>query len=188
MPMIKDGHLGGYVLNGDSRTFYPELWDKLIEDFEIKSMIDLGCGEGHAAKYFYDKNVEVLAIDGSEKVKDSAVFEPILIHDYTKGIGIPPKDYDFCWCCEFVEHVEEEYIQNFVATFKRCKYVAMTHALPKQGGYHHVNEQEAKYWIKIMMQAGFELIDLAKIEEYRILSHDYFRQTGLVFKRKDYEH
>jgi len=179
--MIKDNHLGGFVLNGDERTYYPQLWETLINDFNIKSLIDVGCGEGHSSYFFHNRFVEVLAIDGSKKVLDSAVFDPIVIHDYCTGPYIPDKIYDFVWCCEFVEHIEEKYIPNFIATFKKAKYVAFSHALPKQGGYHHVNEREPLYWIRIMESNGFEYMEEESLK-YRKLAHDYFQVSGLIFK------
>lgn len=187
--MVKDGHLGGFVEGGDPRCFYPEMWDKLIKDFEVKKVIDVGCGQGHACKYFNDKGIYTVGIDGSEKVLENAVFEPIVIHDFTKG-GMTEElrksiDYDLIWCCEFVEHVEEQYIDNFLEVFSVGKVVAMTHAVPGQGGYHHVNEQEDDYWIKKMDKLGF-IYDLVKTLEYRELAHDYFQKSGLVFIKKDY--
>lgn len=180
MPMVKDEHLGGFVEGGDERCYYPEMWDKLIKDFKAKSIIDVGCGEGHSCKYFEQAGLEVLAIDGSKKVLERNVFEPIVIHDYTKGAYVPDKEYDLVWCCEFVEHVEAEFIPNFFETFKKAKVVVITHALPGQGGYHHVNEQEDDYWIKKMLTIGF-IYDVPKTLEYRELAHDYFQRSGLVF-------
>lgn len=178
--MVKDGHLGGFVAGGDERCFYPEMWDKLIKDFKIKSVVDVGCGEGYSCKYFFDKGLEVLAVDGSELVREKAVFPLINIHDYTKGKYELVKEFDLAWCCEFVEHVEAEFIDNFMATFKGCKVIVMTHALPGQGGYHHVNEQDDAYWIIEMEKAGF-IYDLVKTLEYRALAHDYFAISGMVF-------
>lgn len=179
--LIGDGHLGGFVEGGDPGSYYPEVWDKLIKDFEIKSVIDVGCGEGHAAKYFHDKGCTVFAIDGSKKVLENAVIDNIIINDYTKGkLESWIKDVDLVWCCEFVEHVEEEFLANILDTFTRAGVVVMTHALPGQGGHHHVNEQEDEYWIRKMREIGF-VCDWIKTLEYRELAHDYFQKSGLVF-------
>lgn len=184
MPMVKDGHLGGFVNGGDPRCHYPEMWDKLIKDFGIKSVIDIGCGQGQALEHFKNKGVEGLGIDGSKLVLDNAVFEPIIIHDYTSGPYIPEKIYDLAWCCEFVEHIEEQHAGNFIATFQKAKLVAMSHALPGQGGYHHVNENTDEYWIKKMEDAGF-LFARHRTDFYRTLAHDYFMKSGLIFINKN---
>lgn len=180
--MIKDGHLGGFVLGGDQRTYYPELWDSLITDYKLDSVVDVGCGEGHAAKYFFDKGLNVMAIDGSELVKQSAVFEDIYIHDYTKAPLVLDHDFDLVWCCEFVEHIEEQYLPNFLETFKSGKIIAMTHALPGQGGYHHVNEAVDIYWLNKLAHIGYTC-DWEATQKYRAMAHDYFQISGLIFKR-----
>lgn len=181
--MVKQGHLGGFVEGGDDRCFYPEAWALLVKKFNIKSVIDIGCGQGHALEFFKNIGVEGLGVDGSELVLEHAVFDNIVVHDYTKGAYKPEKVYDLAWSCEFVEHVEEEYIDNFMATFKQAKLVALSHALPGQGGYHHVNENTDAYWIEEFKKRGFvfapELTDAT-----RNLAHDYYQRSGLVFINK----
>lgn len=179
--IIDDGHLGGYVEGGDEGTYAPRLWDALIADYDIKSVVDVGCGEGHSSKYFADKGMNVLAIDGSEKVLTTAVYRPIIIHDYYAGAYIPDRVYDLAWCCEFVEHIDEWYIPNFMATLKKAKIVAITHALPGQGGYHHVNEQDDVYWTLQFKKYGFEYNKAASMK-YRSLNEAlYFPMSGMIF-------
>jgi hypothetical protein len=38
----------------------------------------------------------------------------------------------------------------------KCKYVLMCHAVPGQGGHHHVNERETDYWIERFGENGFK--------------------------------
>ena len=61
---ISEGHLGGYisashpravelgVKDGDSATYAPNLWRWLVDVLGVESVIDVGCGEGHAAAFF----------------------------------------------------------------------------------------------------------------------------------------
>ena len=188
--LIKDNHLGGFIKGGDPRTYYPQLWDKIIMDYKVETMFDVGCGEGYAVEYFQNKGIQASGVDGSKKVLKNKVINNLEIHDYTKGsftinIFYKRRYVDLIWCCEFVEHVEEEYINNFLETFKCGKIVILTHALPGQGGYHHVNEQNDIYWIDKMEKTGFEF-DAVKTMEYRKLAHDYFEKTGMVFINKKY--
>jgi hypothetical protein len=150
-------HLGGSIEGGDSGTWAPELWNFLIDDLSIKSMIDVGCGEGLTIGQFKNRNVEGLGVEGlQESINRSKVKECIIKHDYTKGPVKIDKLYDFCWSCEFVEHVDEEYAMNFIDTFKNAKYLAMTHAFPNQPGHHHVNCQNSEYWIKLLEENNFK--------------------------------
>ncbi len=144
-------HLGGWWTidqpYGDPGTWCPEIWDTLIDYTKITSIVDIGCGRGFSSKYFSDKGLEVTAIEGGSNAIKNSVFNGNLIHhDYTKG-PILKNDYGLAWCCEFVEHVEEKYADNFLADFYRAKYIAMTFADVGQPGYHHVNCQAENYWM-----------------------------------------
>ena len=54
MLMVRDGHLGGYIQGGDPGTWCPHLWSWIVKEFEIRSVLDVGCGEGHSTKFFHD--------------------------------------------------------------------------------------------------------------------------------------
>lgn len=185
-------HLGGYIPGGDPATYYPELWDWLVNDHGVKSVIDVGCGEGHAARYFADHGCDVIGIDGVFQLSQNWHF---YMHDYTEGPW--PTEVrgnrmegatDLAWSCEFVEHVAEEYVPNFVTTFQMASMVLMTHAEPGQPGHHHVNCQPASYWIQVMEKAGFrfdgiltrQARDLAGLNRNPI---NHFARSGLGFVR-----
>lgn len=182
--VIDDGHLGGFVEGGDGGSYTPKLWDALIADYNLKSVVDVGCGEGHSAKYFTKKGMEVLAIDGSQKVLATAVYNPIIIHDYYTGPYTPDRIYDLGWSCEFLEHVDEEYIPNFMATLKKTKVAAVTHAIPDQGGYHHVNEKGDAYWIGQFKKYGFEYDHDASLKYRAMKKGAYFPISGMIFTNK----
>ena len=50
-------HLGGNIYYGDPSTFCPQVWDYVIQRFAIKSVLDLGSGEGYSAAYFHSKGL-----------------------------------------------------------------------------------------------------------------------------------
>jgi hypothetical protein len=50
---IHEGHLGGYYKEGDPHSFSPEMWKYLINQFDIKSVIDVGCGMGYSVQEFF---------------------------------------------------------------------------------------------------------------------------------------
>tara|TARA_Y100000592_G_C5459964_1_gene313463 strand:- start:638 stop:1279 length:642 start_codon:yes stop_codon:yes gene_type:complete len=198
-PDIMEGHLGGCAFGGDSGTYYPLMWKSLFEDLDIKSVIDVGCGRGFSGEYFLQLGCDVLGVEGAiEAVETSLIPENVVQHDYTKGPFVPENEYDLCWSCEFVEHVEEQYRDNFIETFKSAKYVAITYAYPGQGGHHHVNENTEEYWIEHIEAAGFtfneQLTEKFRkevkkdIDRYEsipdqpyYIPHFYYR--GLIFER-----
>ena len=210
---IDDGHLGGCSVGGDIGTYYPIMWENIVEKYNIKTVLDVGCGIGYASKYFQSLGCDILAVDGSKEVGQlSVVSEHFLLNDYENSSaldnaeieynGKPIKDFvfDLCWSCEFVEHVWEEYSQNFIDDFKKCRYVAMTYAGPGQPGHHHVNCQPEEYWIEKLINNGFEFLkndteilreksELDKDEMMKIPNVPHFEahfvSRGLFFKNNN---
>jgi len=178
-------HLGGYIPGGDKETWFPKLWKWAVKELKIKSVLDIGCGEGHSTKFFYDNGCEVLGIEGStQAIKDSPIANKITCHDFCDGPYIPDKKYDLIWCCEFVEHVDKKYMKNFIQTFKYGKYLFLTHATPGQGGYHHVNEQPLTYWLKHIKKSGFIFLpELTLIAREKSIN-GFFLRSGLIFKNR----
>jgi len=185
--MVQDGHLGGYVAGGDPGTWCPHLWTWLVERFQIRSVLDLGCGEGHAARYFRGLGCDVMGVDGCEQaIRDSVIADSVVLHDFCNGPFKPPRRFDLVWSCEFLEHIDEQYLANVLATLSLAdKGVAVTHAFPGQPGHHHVNCRSSAYWIEMFDQAGYDArLDhslsarRATLADYHRLNH--FARSGLV--------
>lgn len=194
---LSEGHLGGYIRagsaptpsgldirNGDPETWSPALWRWAVERFQVRSVLDVGCGEGHAARYFRDLGCDVVGVDGSLQAhRDSRIPESHVVHDFNSGPYAPGRSFDLVWSCEFVEHVEQQFEQNFLRTFQAGEIVMMTFADPGQPGWHHVNCQNGPYWAYRLFQHGFEL-DHELTEQSRALSEGrHYRRSGLLFRR-----
>lgn len=189
--IVIDGDLGGCGKGevGDIRTYVPSVWSGLIEMFDIRSVLDIGCGYGYAVRWFHEHGVAALGIEGSAKVAHEAVVSGVICHDYTTG-SVGPEDLggaDLCWCSEFAEHVGQQFEANWIADAKRCRILALTAAVPGQGGHHHVNEQPPAYWIERLGREGFKLHKTATdwLREVAADAHpySYFSFQGLVFTR-----
>lgn len=188
--MSNNNHLGGCIINeghGDTGTYAPQVWDFLIDKLKINSVVDVGCGAGYSLQYFINKGLTGVGVEGLEEaIIRSPVKQHIILHDYTKGPYYLAGDYDLAWSCEFVEHVDEAFVNNFMVTFSKAKYVAMTHAVPGQPGHHHVNCQVADYWISLFKQYGFELLNELSIEARSKLNNcengGHVKSTLMIFK------
>ena len=194
---ISEGHLGGYISashpravefglkNGDPATYSPNLWRWLVDVLGVESVIDVGCGEGHAAAFFADMGCLVQGVDGSfSALRDSVIPGRHVRHDFLNGPYVPERNYDLAWSCEFVEHVDERFMEHYFQTFDSAsRYLLMTAAPPGQPGWHHVNCQPSEYWIKHIEPRGFRF-DEALTEEARTLAGSgHFAAQGLVFTR-----
>jgi len=180
-------HLGGYIIgltnHGDPNSYATEVWDWMVNN-GIKSVIDVGCGEGHSVKYFLQKNIECIGIEGGEiAYNNSPVKQNLILHDYTEAPYKLEKKYDAIWSCEFVEHVEEKYLNNFLETFKCAKKIFMTHAVIGQDGYHHVNCQNSDYWIDKITDIGFEYNKNLSLHLRSITNKMHVKNTLLVFEK-----
>lgn len=178
---VEQGHLGGYIEGGDEATFYPDLWSFLIKQYDIRSVVDVGCGEGQSVDFFVGLGCDVLGIEGIPQQN-----EQIVLHDFTEGPFPDLGPFDLAWCCEFVEHVEERYVPNFLPALASAKMVLMTHAEPGQAGYHHVNCRSADYWIGAMAAVGKQydagLTALTRgVAAANLSPWNHYAQRGLAF-------
>lgn len=183
--IISKDHLGGYIEGGDSATFFPELWTWLIRERNIKSAIDVGCGDGVALKCFESVlgSENVFGVDGI--AQDHPRIET---HDYTLGPFAPKGLYDLCWCCEFVEHIEEKFLPNFLETFKASNTILMTHAAPGQQGHHHVNCRTSDYWKGVMAAIGYRFDEVLTAQSRFMAAsnkspYNHFVRSGMAFVR-----
>ena len=145
-------HLGGHK----NRTHLDHgVIDYMINTFNIESFIDIGCGPGGMVNLAQEKGLRSLGIDGDYTISRKG--DNFVIHDYTTGPTNFNDTFDMAWSCEFVEHVDEKYVENYMPDFQRAKYVVMTHS--EKPGYHHVNLKPAEYWIDVFKEAGFDYDD-----------------------------
>lgn len=177
-----EAHVGGNIRPGDPYTFTPLAWTYLLQRFAPSSIMDVGSGRGHAGQFFHSYGVRTLCVDGMATNVDTALF-PTVLHDLTKG---PFRTrVDLVHCQEVVEHVEENYVDNILDTFLCGNIIVFTHALPGQGGYHHVNLQPPEYWINLMAKRGCKLLheDTRRMRKHAEQDGGaYLAATGLVFE------
>ena len=172
-------HLGGYIESGDALTYMPDVWEYLVKEYDIVSVLDVGCGTGKNLEWFSDK--DVLGVEGEPRAV-SLCKVPVIQHDYTKGPLVLDRKFDLCICTEFVEHIESCYEDNWFDTIKAADLVLMCHGLPGQAGHHHVNCQPSDYWIKRFAEHGFVKTD--KVDKFVNPSAMWGRNTLMLFTKE----
>jgi cyclopropane fatty-acyl-phospholipid synthase-like methyltransferase len=150
--MLPD-HLGGH----GNKTHLDEGSLKFMQRiFNVKTMLDIGCGPGGMVNLARELGIDSYGIDGDYTLDRGNVDQFVTLHDYTTGPSPFDKKVDLAWSCEFVEHVEEQYIDNFMQDFRRANFVIMTFAPLGKEGHHHVNCNTEQYWKDTFKQYGFQ--------------------------------
>ena len=186
---LKPNHLGGHL----NRTNIDQpLLEHLKNKLNINSMLDIGFGTGGMKKIADELNIKWFGVDGDPTVIENS--DNTLLHDFCVGQATIEKTFDLIWCTEFLEHVEEKYIPNYMPLFKLGKLAVVTAAPPGWPGHHHVNCREESYWIDVFKKYGFNY-DNAKTIEFKSISKmnpenkgyrygerkNFFLKAGLVF-------
>jgi SAM-dependent methyltransferase len=190
--MVADRRRGGPVEGSASRTWCPHLWTWLVRRFQVRSVLDLGCGEGRSTRFFRDLGCAVTGVERCARaLRDSVVPDSIVHHDFCAGPYLPPAAPDLIWSCDFLPHVEEQSLDHVLQTFAEArKLILITHTSPgRQVGNHPVHCQPGSYWIRRIENLGFRC-DAALSRQARVVSlrdHagvNHFARSGLVFVRQ----
>lgn len=168
-------HLGGHF--GNTNMDEPTL-DYLIARYDVRSMLDVGCGPGGMVEMAWRRGLDADGIDG-----DIGLPEWIIKHDFTVGPYSYGAPRDLIWCTEFVEHVAAEYQDNYLMTFGAGRVLFLTAAPPGFPGHHHVNCQPESYWIELLAQRGWRLDEEATAWVRANGGHVFSQRQGLVFVR-----
>jgi cyclopropane fatty-acyl-phospholipid synthase-like methyltransferase len=189
------GHLGGHK----NKTHLDKSnLEYMIKKYNVKTMLDIGCGPAGMVSLARELGIDAQGIDGDWQVERPDV--PVTIHDYTTGPSALTDTVDLVWSCEFVEHVYEEYLPNFMKDFQKGKYVIMTFAPVGKKGHHHVNCNTEEYWIKTFNNYGFNFnkqetdfirqnSSMGKSKKNKSIGEitwwkDFVRQNGLFFEKQ----
>jgi SAM-dependent methyltransferase len=170
-------HLGGHC----RRTHLDvAVLHYFTERHGVTSLLDVGCGPGGMVEEALRLGLRAVGIDGDFTLPPH---DWRVVHDFTTGpINLGP--FDLGWSVEFLEHVEERFIPNYMAAFAGCRRVVCTHAPPGKPGFHHVNTRDDDYWIETFHRHGFAFApeDTQAVRQISNMERDFMRKTGLVFE------
>ena len=147
-------HLGGFTAL-DRNGISPRLWTHMMQNWTIKSVVDVGCGKGVSTSYFLAHGARVLCVEGSHDAVSQSLLPPSLVveHDFSRGPWWPTDTFDAVWSVEFLEHVGTRYMHNYLPIFRKAALLFLSHS--NWGGWHHVEIHNESWWIQKMTLFGF---------------------------------
>ena len=176
-------HVAGYFRFGEQPI---NLIKYLVDRFKPVTVLDVGSGPFGSKKIFNAQGVQwVWCIDGDDQLLSRDDLQEHLITfsvvDLERSSYRFPTTFDMVFSYECAEHIGN--VDNYIETITvNCgRILVITHALPNQGGYHHVNEQDDEYWITRITSKGFEYLEKESLEG-KYTGDGYFSQSGLIFQ------
>lgn len=157
----------------------------ILELYEIKSVIDVGCGRGLWANAFFEHGIkDYLGIDGNYINLDDLIIPKgnFRATDLRNELDINRR-FDLACSLEVAEHLPEACAASFVHSLvKLAPIVLFSAAIPGQGGTHHINEQWQSYWAAHFAIHGYLAADCIRPKIYANSSvNSWYQQNILVF-------
>ena len=125
----------------------------------IKSVIDIGCGEGHWGAAFVNLvNCCGTFIDNDGYDSPKRCYKGVWhkVDIATEELPLATEHYDLAICLEVAEHLPESRADSLVAHLTYySETVLFSAAIPGQGGWGHINEQWPNYWVHKFNALGY---------------------------------
>jgi SAM-dependent methyltransferase len=169
----------------------PLIISQIANDFQIGSVIDVGCGAGEYLDEFRKRGLEVHGVELAEaalRLCHERGLEVVPL-DLTAPEAVLPWTADLVCSFEVAEHLHEQYARNFVRilTTAARRHVVMTAALPGQPGLCHFNCQPKEYWIARFAERGFKFDEerTARWEQENLGREiaPWFQQNLMIFHK-----
>lgn len=174
-------HLGGH----SNRTHLDIAnLEYLKKKFNIQTLVDVGCGPGGMIREASSRGIKACGIDGDFTLNFNDI--DVVLNDFTKSSYKFGRSFDLAWSVEFVEHVPEKFLPNFMPIFQEAKYVFMTFSPFKN--FFHYNVKDSEYWIKVFEEYGFthDEEETTFIRKNSSMQRDFVRTCGHFFKNNEY--
>jgi 2-polyprenyl-3-methyl-5-hydroxy-6-metoxy-1,4-benzoquinol methylase len=129
----------------------------IVECFEPKTIIDVGCGTGALLEAFRNLNCRVFGLEYSDAGLAYCRRRNLAVRKFNIGKDrIDAELYDVAVSFEVAEHLSPWLANRFVDLLCNLSpLVIMSAATPGQGGKDHVNEQPQSYWVEKFRRNGY---------------------------------
>jgi SAM-dependent methyltransferase len=162
----------------------------VVERYQPRSVVDVGCGEGYFLDAFRDAGVaETFGVDGPFN-------DGVLVREHGHEFATIDLDatevssarmFDVAVCLEVAEHLRPQRGPALVAALvELAPVVVFSAATPLQPGQGHINTRPQSYWIEQFAAKGYRAADVIRPRIW----HDervscWYRQNVLVYSRDE---
>lgn len=161
--------------------------DLLMPMLGIRSVVDFGCGDGVWLRTFERRGVSrIIGYDGpwndvGQLQIDRACYRSV---DFTHPVPAP-EEFDLALCLEVAEHLPPGSAGTLVHSItEHAPVVLFGAAIPRQGGYRHMNERWQSFWSARFQEQGYVRFDFirSKIWEDPDI-YFWYKQNVAIFVR-----
>ncbi len=172
-----------------SRNSAKEVIPFLLNHFNIKSVVDLGCGLGTWLSIFEQHGItDIAGYDGDYVPREYLQIPQEAFHPVDLSTEIEfGRRYDLSMSLEVAEHISPLKAREFVGKLTSLSDIVMfSSAFPYQGGTGHVNENYPEYWALIFKEFGYTPIDIIRDNFwYNGMVCPWYRQNILIFIKEE---
>lgn len=137
----------------------------LLSALDIKSVVDLGCGDGGWLEIFRKNGVaKIMGVDGDWVPKENLKIAAENFHEHSLDEPFSCEDsFDLAISLEVAEHLSPNRAKTFIKELTElAPTILFSAAIPGQGGVNHINEQWASYWKRLFAAHDYACIDLLR--------------------------
>ena len=171
-----------------SRNSAGEIVPFLLNTFDIKSVVDLGCGLGTWLSVFHKAGItDIDGYDGDYVTREYLQIQQEAFHPVDLCTEIDfGRRYDLAMSLEVAEHLPPSQAAAFVRKLTSLADVVMfSSAFPYQGGTGHVNENYPEYWACLFRDCGYLAVDLIRDNFWCDgMICPWYRQNTLLFVKE----
>ena len=160
----------------------------ILDLFDAKSVVDVGCGIGRWLLEFAHHGLEIHGVD-QDRVPPELLLIPadrFTVHDLQRPLDLGRR-FDLAVSLEVAEHLPERCADDFVASLAGlAPAIAFSAAIPFQSGTGHVNMQWPTYWSEKFARHGYRTIDGVRRKVWNDAQiPDWYRQNLLLYAHED---
>ena len=148
----------------------------------LKTIIDIGCGDGSYTTHFNNNGFKCVGYDGNLLTPEISV-DSCYVKDFSDPVDVGK--YDLVLCLEVGEHIPVEYEQTFLDNICRAAKndIILSWAIIGQKGNGHVNCRNNDYIINEMLTRKFNLDTDRSNFLRKQATLDWFGATIMYFQK-----